>query len=73
MRAIKWLMSSAQYHPKFGRLHPGDIVHFNGDEDGREAVAAAWVNQGAAEWVEEKEAKKPTKGRAIKEANNAVD
>ena len=73
MKAIKWLMNSAQTHPMFGLLQPGDIVHFNPDEAGREEIAASWVKQGAAEWVEEKEAKKPTKGRAIKEAYNAVD
>jgi hypothetical protein len=73
MRAIKWLMSSAQYHPVFGLLQPDDVVHFNPDEAKRGEIAAAWVKQGAAEWVEEKEAKKPAKGRAIKEANNAVD
>lgn len=67
MNAFKWNMD-LQYSPLFGLLCPGDVVHFDNSDVVRKEVAEVWVQRGVAEWVEDdKETKKPTKGKGIKE------
>lgn len=63
MKSIKWLFG--EQYTIYKTMHPGEVVPlelYNIPEE----VAQLWVDQGAAEWYEE--AKKPTKGKAIKEA-----
>jgi hypothetical protein len=63
MKAIRWLYS--EQYTVYRVMRPGHIVPLELYGIPVE-VAQLWVDQGAAEWYEE--AKKPTKGKAIKEA-----
>ena len=50
MKAIRW-KGPEQYAVGLGRLDPGAVVQLTEEQ---EAVGAAWVAQGVAEWIEDK-------------------
>jgi len=72
--AIKWL--GPPQFTDFGRVCPGDIVHFNAYPQLADLsiVAEKWVSQGMAEWYEQEVVAVPLmkefKKRNKKEVNN---
>jgi hypothetical protein len=66
MKSFKWKYGM-QYSPLFGVMYHDAIVQVDSADPGRMAVAEEWVKRGVAEWVEESEPKKPTKGKTIRE------